>query len=102
MRDFSMKLKGKELMLAAEKMAKEVKKGFYLGPFDECPFPSPWCGAQAFVCQLFLIPKHKFIDNGEFRFLPIALSSLMVDLSTLLLDDETVRHLFQGIPIIPF
>eukprot|EP00456_Euglypha_rotunda_P039554 TRINITY_DN3047_c1_g1_i2.p1 TRINITY_DN3047_c1_g1~~TRINITY_DN3047_c1_g1_i2.p1 ORF type:complete len:731 (+),score=66.72 TRINITY_DN3047_c1_g1_i2:296-2194(+) len=66
-RDFSMKLDGDDLKLAMAKMEKEVKKGYYLGPFDECPFPSSWCDSQAFICQLFLIPKHKFINDGEFR-----------------------------------
>jgi hypothetical protein len=66
-RDFSIRLGGDALKLAMTKMEKEVKKGFYLGPYDECPFPAPWCKSQAFICQLFLIPKHKFKDDGEFR-----------------------------------
>jgi len=66
-RDFSIQLDGDALKHAMAKMEKELKKGFYLGPFDECPFPSPWCKSQAFICQLFLIPKHKFVKDGEFR-----------------------------------
>lgn len=50
-----------------EKMEKEVKKGFCLGPFDQCPFPSKWCDKQAIICMLFFRPKHKFTDDGLFR-----------------------------------
>lgn len=66
-RDFSHNLNDKEKALAYDKMMKEVKKGFCLGPFNDCPFPSEWCSNEAYICQLFLIPKHKFVPNNEFR-----------------------------------
>lgn len=66
-RDFSRDLPLSEEKLAMEKMIAEVKKGFCLGPFDECPFPSAWCNKQAIICLLFFRPKHKFINDGKFR-----------------------------------
>ena len=48
-------------------MMKEVSKGYCLGPFSRCPFPNQWSRAQAFICQQFLIPKHKLVPNDEFR-----------------------------------
>lgn len=66
-RDFSHKLIGKEEDMALERMMKEVKKGFCLGPFRSCPFPSSWCSSQAIISQLFFIPKHKFIKDSGFR-----------------------------------
>ena len=47
-------------------MREEVKKGHCLGPFAQCPFPSTWCSKQAIICQLFFIPKHKFLSDGRF------------------------------------
>lgn len=66
-RDFSKELPKDEESVILTKMHGEVKKGFCLGPFDQCPFPSTWSSAQAFICLLFLRPKHKFRDDGSFR-----------------------------------
>lgn len=67
LRDFSSRLKDNEVKLAMEKMLNEVKKGYCLGPFDQCPFPSSWCSSQAYISQLFFIPKHKFIKDSGYR-----------------------------------
>jgi len=66
-RDFSTKLKPEQERMAKEKMMKEVKKGYYIGPFPECPFPSKWSKSQAYISQLFFRPKHKYINDGQFR-----------------------------------
>jgi len=66
-RDFSTKLKPEHVLLAKEKMRNEVKKGYYIGPFKECPFPSKWSNAQAYISQVFFRPKHKYKDDGQFR-----------------------------------
>ena len=56
-RNFSTKLKGDNMKMAMERMKTEVASGFCLGPFDQCPFPSSWCDAQAYISQLFFIPN---------------------------------------------
>lgn len=66
-RDYSASLPPKEAEKVFAKMMKEVSKGYCLGPFSRCPFPNQWSRAQAFICQQFLIPKHKLVPNGEFR-----------------------------------
>jgi ribonuclease HI len=66
-RDFSSKLKVNENKLALEKMMKEVSKGYCLGPFDVCPFPSKWSSSQAYISQLFFLPKHKWMKDSGFR-----------------------------------
>ena len=55
------------MKLAKEKMNKDIQKGFCIGPFTKCPFPSSWCNKQAIICQIFFRPKHKFTNDGEFR-----------------------------------
>jgi hypothetical protein len=66
-RDFSSSLPPDKYKLAIEKMEKEVTKGYCIGPFKECPFPNEWCSSQAIICQIFFRPKHRFVDDGEFR-----------------------------------
>ena len=51
-RDFSAELSDEKLILAKEKIEKDVKKGFCIGPFKACPFPSTWCDKQAIICQI--------------------------------------------------
>ena len=55
------------MALAKAKIEKDCEKGFCLGPFKECPFPSQWCDKQAYICQIFFRPKHKFINDGQSR-----------------------------------
>lgn len=66
-RDFSAKLAPVEEKRAMDKMIKEVKKGYCLGPFAQCPFPNTWAREQAYISQQFLRPKHKLIAGGEYR-----------------------------------
>ena len=65
MRDFSKSMSKDDTTKAFEKMMKEVQKGFFLGPFSVCPFPNSWSENQAFICQLFFRPKHKFQTTDE-------------------------------------
>ena len=66
-RDYSTKLSPGETKKAMAKMMKEVQKGYCLGPFKQCPFPNKWANEQAFICQQFLLPKHKLVPSDEFR-----------------------------------
>lgn len=66
-RDYSAKLSPVEAERAMAKMMKEVQKGYCLGPFEQCPFPNQWASEQAFICQQFLLPKHKLVPSDEFR-----------------------------------
>ena len=66
-RDYSAKLTPAESKRAWDKMMKEVGKGYCLGPYDVCPFPNAWSEEQAYICQQFLIPKHRLIPSDEFR-----------------------------------
>ena len=67
LRDFTNKLNKEKIALANVHMLAEVKKGHCLGPFPTCPFPNAWCDKQAYICQLFFRPKHKFINDGKLR-----------------------------------
>ena len=66
-RDFSAKLNEREAEKALDKLMAEVRLGHCIGPFNRCPFPNQWCDKQAIVCQIFLIPKHKWKHDGTFR-----------------------------------
>ena len=67
LRDFTTSLSNEKVALAKVHMMAEVKKGHCLGPFPKCPFPNAWCDKQAYICQLFFRPKHKFINDGKLR-----------------------------------
>lgn len=66
-RDYSKPLNFSQLKIMKSKMDDDVKKGFCLGPFEVCPFPSTWSQTEAICCLQFLRPKHKFKDFGKFR-----------------------------------
>lgn len=66
-RNLAVNLKPDESKMAIEKMMVEVRKGFCVGPFKECPFPNAWCPSQPIINLIFFRPKHKFTDQGKFR-----------------------------------
>jgi len=52
-RDFASNLESDQYKLAVAKMEKEVKKGYCIGPYKECPFPNRWCSKQAIIVRFF-------------------------------------------------
>jgi hypothetical protein len=88
-RDDSLVLNKEDQEKVYDKIVKEVKAGWTVGPFRDVPFPNEWCDSQALIMRLFTIAKHKWTPEDEERRV-ITHASFPPGIS---INDETGRHI---------